>query len=1560
MTKKILGLDLGTNSIGWALVESDFEKKEGKVIDNGVRIIPMDKGTMNNFGTGQSISQTADRTAYRGVRRLYERDNLRRDRLHRVLNILQFLPDHYANTIDFKKQLGQFKKGQEVKLNYRPNPEGKDEFIFQKSFLEMVTEFKKEQPQLFYTNKSGRETKIPYDWTIYYLRKKALTQKIEKEELAWLLLNFNQKRGYYQLRGEEEENSGKNEEFYALKVVEIEETQDKNAKGVWYNVQLENGFVYKRQSKESLDSWIGKVKEFIVTTQLEKDGKPKLDKEGNIKRSFRMPKEDDWNLVKKKTEQDINNSNKTVGAFIYDFLLKNPSQKVNGKLIKTIERKYYKEELEKILKTQIGFHTELKDTNLYIQCVKELYSKNEAHQNNICSKKKDEMFRYLFMDDIIFYQRPLKSKKSNIASCPYENRVFIKEGEKITQGLKVISKSHPYFIEFRLWQFIHNLKIYKIGEEKDIDVTSQFLATEKDVADLYDFLNDKKEIEQKNIIKYFIDLKKIDKKEKDIYRWNYVVDKKYPMNPTRNSILTRLKKVRNINVFKFLTSEIELQLWHIIYSVTDKKEFETALGNFAMKQELDKNSFVEAFKKHPPYSSDYGAYSGKAIKKILPLMRRGKYWNEKTISEKVKDFVSEIYERIKHLKFENIQEENLNKAIELVSDDAISKQFIKSFLKHSIDNPLTGLNTYQACYAVYQRHSEASLITQWKIPKDIDSYLEKFRQHSLKNPIVEQVALETLRTVRDIWRYNLSIDKEFKFSEIHVELGRDIKNSKDKRKRISQKQNQNENTNNRVKLLLEEMYKDGARSYSPSHQEILKIYEEGVTQNPQASYNKVKEDEIEKIKKNTNPSATDIKRYKLWLEQGYISPYTGKPISISKLFTHEYQIEHIIPQSRYFDDSFSNKVICEASINEDKSNKTAYEYLKAKGGSIVHGIKLLTLSEYENHCTQYFKKNRTKLKNLLSEKIPEGFINRQLNDSRYIAKFIKGILSNIVREEGEKEATSKNLISVSGAITSKLKHDWGLNEQWNKLIQPRFERLNLLNNSNQYGYLDYQKDREGNNIGKQFFRLVTPTGVNKKRIDHRHHTLDAIVIACCTRDHINYITSLETERKNHKLVSKLCNLKKVARKRNGNTETIEVFNSYKKPWENFTTDVLYSLEKTIVSFKKNTRVITKTNNKTWQWVKDKKGSLNKQLVLQIKGDNRAIRKPLHKETVYGKVYIKEKKKRLSSVKNFIEHPELIINKTIREKVKALNKLYDSDKKKIVKHLKENPIEQDGKKIDKIEVREWTKNATAYRVKLSDSFTRKQLESITDYGIQKILEKHVKKYIDENGKERFDLAFNPEGVDTLNKNIIEFNNGKKHQPIHSVRIYEEGSRFQVSTNEQNVNKTKKYVEAAKGTNLFFAVYWNASKKERIYETIPLKEVIDWQKWRAKNIAFNEPLIPIDKEKGEFLFFISPNDLVFVPTKEEQDTPSLVDFSNLSKEQVNRVYKMVSATKGECHFVSQYYSNNIISNENGSNNKNERVQLKDLNELDEKGKPKMIKSICWKLKVNRLGIIEKVER
>ena len=172
MKKHILGLDLGTNSIGWALVEVDENNKPCSIEGMGSRIIPMSQDILGNFESGNSISQTAERTAYRGTRRLRERHLLRRERLHRVLNVLGFLPEHYMNQIDFEKHLGKFFTDLEPKLAWKENANGKYEFIFQSSFNEMVSEFKKAQPYLFENGKL-----IPYDWTIYYLRKKPYLKK---------------------------------------------------------------------------------------------------------------------------------------------------------------------------------------------------------------------------------------------------------------------------------------------------------------------------------------------------------------------------------------------------------------------------------------------------------------------------------------------------------------------------------------------------------------------------------------------------------------------------------------------------------------------------------------------------------------------------------------------------------------------------------------------------------------------------------------------------------------------------------------------------------------------------------------------------------------------------------------------------------------------------------------------------------------------------------------------------------------------------------------------------------------------------------------------------------------------------------------------------------------------------------------------------------------------------------------------------------------------------------------------------------------------------------------
>ena len=102
----------------------------------------------------------------------------------------------------------------------------------------------------------------------------------------------------------------------------------------------------------------------------------------------------------------------------------------------------------------------------------------------------------------------------------------------------------------------------------------------------------------------------------------------------------------------FLTHEKEMALCNILYSVEDKIEIKKALGSSAGKHNLAYN-FVEVFSKTKPFKKDYGSYSEKAIKKLLPLMRLGNYWNEATFDANTharieKIITGEYDERIKN------------------------------------------------------------------------------------------------------------------------------------------------------------------------------------------------------------------------------------------------------------------------------------------------------------------------------------------------------------------------------------------------------------------------------------------------------------------------------------------------------------------------------------------------------------------------------------------------------------------------------------------------------------------------------------------------------------------------------------------------------------------------------------------------------------------------------------------------------------------------------------------------------------------------------------------------
>lgn len=555
---------------------------------------------------------------------------------------------------------------------------------------------------------------------------------------------------------------------------------------------------------------------------------------------------------------------------------------------------------------------------------------------------------------------------------------------------------------------------------------------------------------------------------------------------------------------------------------------------------------------------------------------------------------------------------------------------------------------------------------------------------------------------------------------------------------------------------------------------------------------------------------------------------------------------------------------------------------------------------------------------LLMEEIPEDFIQRQLNDSRYISKVVKSLLSNVVREEDEQEDISKNVIPCSGAITDRLKKDWGVNDVWNHIVLPRFRRMNEITNTSNYTTIT----DNGHEIPSM--PLAEQRGFSKKRIDHRHHAMDAIVIACTTRSHVNLLNNEAAMPKNkanrYQLSRKLRRYEDVQVNRNGQMRTLSVAKEFIKPWPTFTTDVEKALSEIVVSFKQNLRVITHTSNHYTHIVNGKKVTAT-----QTKGDHLAIRKPMHKDTVFGEINLQRIK--VVKIDQAILKPERIKDKLLRRQIKELL-AQGLNVKAVKKYFKDNSEQWEHVNVNRIDVFYYTKETTdrffATRKPIDTSFTADRIKkTIADSAIQKIMLTHLANY-DGNA----DIAFSPEGIEQMNNNICQLNGGVAHQPIYKVRVYEQASKFAVG---QSGCKAKKFVEAAKGTNLFFAVY--QTDAGRTFASIPLNVVIERQKQGL-------PPAPNNEDGTEPLFVLSPNDLVYVPTSEEVEAGKISEPIDKS-----RIYKMVSCTGNECYFINSHVSSVILN----------KVEYFSLNKIGRAITGEMIKGTCIPIKVDRLGNI-----
>lgn len=1425
--KKILGLDIGTNSIGWAFIENDLEEHKGKIIAAGSRIIPME-GREKDFEAGKSVSKNADRRSARSARRLLQRYRLRRQRLIKVLKKLGWLPVNFPE--DFK-QLNKFN------IN---------------AYLPFSDETVEKGKKLFNSDS------IPNDWLIYLLRSRALKEKISLNEFARILYHFNQRRGFRSSRKDKSDELNDSEEIkYPIreKTIEvfsinsIQETEEKNKFGKIFLVSAttpESVSFTGTIIRKSIPDWLNKKIELEVTKI--------TNKAGEISYEFRLPDRSDWAKMKIALEKDIKESGLYTGEYHLNHLLIDRNYRIKERIV---DRSLYQAEFDAIWQKQSEYHPELSDNSQLPALVDILYAHNKEKRNELLRNN----LHYLIKNDIIYYQRELKSQKHLISDCRYEKKIA-SDGK--IYGVKVAHKSSPLFQEFRIWQDIQNLRIFRLEKLQpdgkinfDVDETTIHL-TASNIGKLFTLFDNKTNITQKELFKEISSEQ--NKLSESTHRFNYPKEKSFKGNETKAFFRKVFKKHNYVTEGELILqnpTKFEL-LWHIFYSLKDEKSIVSALTrNFSFPNELARH-----ISKLPEFKSEFGSYSSKAIKKLLQLMRVGSFWQVSQVDEKTKVRIDKI---ITGEFDENISIEVRNKIEEWQS---------KNRRLNSIES-FSGLPLWLAAYVVYGRHSER----ENEIKLESFEEITPIPQNTLRNPIVEQITNETLQVVKEIWR------KYERPDEIHIELARDLKNNAEERKKINDIVFKNQSERKRVVAILKGL--NNANSDSPSDIERLRLWEE--------TGNKAARDSFPKFSKE--PTRQEIEKYMLWGEQNHISPYTGKVIPLSKLFTPEYEIEHIIPKSRFFDNSFGNKTISEASVNSFKDSSTAMQMIIDHGGREVEHrgkkFKLLTVDEYKQHIKTTFYGKWKKINYFLKEDIPDDFLTRQINDTRYISKKLSELLYPIAKDD---------VIFTIGSITSELKEKWGLHRVWKEILKPRFERLEKLTDEK---LIDLDKEHNDIHFKKDY-----------KRVDHRHHALDALIIAATNREHIRYLNSLNAASEKDRLNRKYKLVKSKIRE-------------FNLPWDNYTKDVKDTLKQIIVSHKNRTRVLTKGFNLYTKWVLDN-GKWLKKMVPQDNSSLYSVRKSLFKEPL-GKIHLAEYKdvivKRAIEVQfNYLTRytskiQPRIANRDLRININTLIKNCGFDLAATLKYIKDNPIkDNDGKVLPKIQILEFNEYA-AKRVSLDKTFDIKKIEKIpyarhSNNRLVNILRAHLK----ENANDPKE-AFSGEGLDQLAK--------KYGKPITKVTTYEEiGNKFSFSG---------KLVEADKGSNVFFVIYENVEdRNDRIINSessLPLVNVID--------CIANK--IPIAQEKpGYRTIILSPNDLVYVP--EDDEAINSIDWSN--KQNISeRIYKVVSFSKAQCFFIPHFVASPLIDTiELGANNKSERTW-----------DGIMIKNRCIKIIVNRLGNI-----
>lgn len=1198
---KILGLDLGTNSVGWAVVEKE-RNEEFVLLDKGVRIfqegVKIEKGVEG--------SKAAERTGYRSARRIKYRRKLRKMKTLKVLSEYGYCPQLTKDELD----LWRYKK-------IYPQDSG-----FRNWWL---TDDDSEKHPYFFRN-------------LAVTQQLDLNNETDKHKLGRAFYHMAQRRGFLSNRLDTSEDEM---DVYRKEILQLLDVDYDSKNELISDV---NFILEKDEDNKKLKNFIRRIVSIAGKVESINAVKTEI-------LSFINRKENLGEVKGQIVEISALKGNLTLGQYFY--------------------QKYQKGE-------------KIRDT----------YTHREDHYldefNRICAFQNipKEVQNKLY--NAIFFQRPLKSQKGLIGKCVFE------------PNKPRCAVSRPEFEEYRMLCFVNNIKIKTPDDEKlrclkDVEkekITPQFFRKSKEHFDFEDLA---KQLAPKKQYKFY--------RSRGINPEDWLFNFSMKTTVSGCPVSARFKDLFGEG---FMDTQVEYtresdgkkstidinDIWHVLYSYDSDKK----LAEFARNRLLFDDAQVKGFLKIR-LKQDFASLSLKAIKKILPYLRKGLIYSHAVFLANMEEIIpQDIWKDKKNRDY--IRDE-----IKLLIDTQNEEKDIINIVNGIITSARKSENNYlwsQEAKVFFEKDLKIKIASHFG-PKRYDAFPEEkkiriefgalklLEEQMQKNTgrgehsKVQRIDERVLAFITDNFEVEEDrLNKLYHPSEIDVYKppvkGKDgnyylgspmvssIRNPMAMRAMHQLRKVVNE-------LIKNEIIDSSSKINIEMSRGLLNANERKALQNWQRNNETKRKNAADKIREHLNgePSDDEILKYQLWEEQQHKCIYTGNEIALSDFLgaNPKYDIEHTIPRSLSFDNSQANKTLCENKFNRSvKRNRIPYELdnhsvileriegLKEKYEELDKQIQVAVRQSrgamdkdskdrfIQKRHKLSFERNywRNKYQRFIMEDVPDGFKNSQLVDTGIITKYSRLYLNTLF----------DRVYTVKGNTVADFRKLWGLQDE----------------------------------------------DIKKERVNHIHHCIDAITIACITKEQYEKLAEFYHDWEDLHI------------------KGVEQLPPADKPWATFTEDVRAIEKEVLVSHytpdvlpkqsKKKIRVRGKVQYKAdykkdgnGNFIKDKRGRKiiesyysktikdkdgnDKEVKIPLYQQGDTVRGSLHKDTFYGAIKRQEVNKKGeteekikyvvrkplemvedNNIKNIVDERVREIVADARKKEMQLKKDIDGLKKKLQK------------------------------------------------------------------------------------------------------------------------------------------------------------------------------------------------------------------------------------------------------------------------------------------------------